>query len=73
MRARNFKPLASYQEDREALGKFGTDRFIGIYLHSARLDADNQRRFLATVSHIHPMFRWFGNVPALVEQTASHQ
>lgn len=73
MRARNFRPFLSYPGDVNALGKFGTDRFIGIYLNQARLNADNQRRFLATLERIHPMFRWSGAAPASLGASASSQ
>ena len=64
LRARNFKPLISYPEDAASLRGFGIQRFLRHYAKAARLDADNQQRFLETVGRIHPIFRWSGDAPA---------
>ena len=37
MRARSFKPMLRYAEDRDAMARFGGRRFVERYLESARL------------------------------------
>jgi hypothetical protein len=66
LRARNFRPLISYPEDAAVLREFGIQRLLQHYLNASGLDADNQKRFLETVSRIDPMFRWSGDAPASV-------
>jgi hypothetical protein len=52
LRARNFKPLFSYDEDTAVLGKFGFERFLQLYLALANLNDGAQGRFLLALSRL---------------------
>ena len=56
LRARNFKPLCSYAEDREALSRFGVERFLGEYLGRATMSPGAARAFLDRLPRVRPMY-----------------
>lgn len=56
LRARNFRPLTSYDEDRAALRAFGIPRFISGYLEHACLSARDAARFREALNRVHPEF-----------------
>lgn len=54
-RARNFRPMVKYDEDRAALLAYGVERFIGDYLAAAQLSARGERRFRRALARIDPL------------------
>ena len=57
LRARNFRPLVSYEEDRVALSKHGICRFINEYLAYAKLSSISRKMFLAKLGSIHGIYK----------------
>lgn len=53
LRARNFRPMLKYDEDRAALKAYGLDRFIQDYLAHARLNPLSQTVFNTWVAGFH--------------------
>lgn len=45
-RARNFKPVTSYETDRSAIAHFGGERFLNAYLDAANLPQRKRKAFL---------------------------
>jgi len=54
LRARNFKPLFSYNEDSAVLREFGLERFLRLYLDLGALNDSVQGRFLRALSRLRP-------------------
>ncbi len=52
-RARNFRRLFSYREDRLIIERFGYRRFFDAYLQASRLGAPARRRFLSHVDRLY--------------------
>lgn len=55
-RARNFRPVTSYSEDRALLEQFERRRFLEEYLAASQLDAGVYRRFLAHLGRLNGFF-----------------
>ena len=51
-RARNFRPVTSYEIDRAALARFGCERFLEQYLRAASLSARKRRAFLKHIRRL---------------------
>lgn len=56
LRARNFRPLTSYAEDRAAIAAFGVDRFVNAYFEAASLPPRAIARLRAALRRVHPLF-----------------
>ena len=54
LRARNFRPLFSYDEDTAVLREFGFERFLRLYLALANLNDGVRGRFLRALSRLRP-------------------
>ncbi|HWB20795.1 MAG TPA: hypothetical protein VG711_10870 [Phycisphaerales bacterium] len=56
MRARNFRPMTRYAEDREGVERFGVQRFVETYMKAAKLIAAEREAFVGTLRKVHEMF-----------------
>lgn len=56
LRARNFRPLTKYPEDRQALQQFGIERFLNEYLHHANSSQKDCLAFLQTLKSVDSAF-----------------
>lgn len=56
MRARNFRPLTSYAEDRAAIQAFGVERFVQAYAQAASFSRREAEQFRAALRRVHQMF-----------------
>ncbi len=54
-RARNFRPMVKYDEDRAALLAYGVERFLADYLAAASLPPRAERRFRRALARIDPL------------------
>jgi hypothetical protein len=54
LRARNFRPLLIYNEDRKAMSRFGLSAFVKSYLEHAKLSPGQRSRFLGKLACIEP-------------------
>ena len=50
LRARNFRPFFSYEEDTAVLHAFGLDRFLGLYCDAACLEPRARARFVSALA-----------------------
>lgn len=54
-RARNFRPMVKYDEDRAALQRYGVQRFVDDYLEAARMTDAQTRRFRKALAKVDPL------------------
>jgi len=54
-RARNFRPMVKYDEDRAALQRYGVQRFVEDYLEAARMTDAQTRRFRKALAKVDPL------------------
>lgn len=66
MRARNFRHLCRYVEDRSAFDRYGVERFVTRYLMRSELSADQARAFLKQLQVSLP---WFADQIVNIENT----
>jgi len=54
-RARNFRPMVKYNEDRASLQRYGVQRFVDDYIDAAGLNESQTRRFRMALAKVDPL------------------